>query len=152
MSRLVVACLLMFSLSMPAFAEPTASHIQAAEALLAATNMEKVLTDATNVTLTAQISANPTLVPFEGTMREFLGKYMGYQALKPDLVKLYADAFTESELKELTAFYNTPTGKKAINSMGDLMAKGAALGQQKVMEHQDELIQMIQKRAAELQQ
>ncbi len=36
------------------------------------------------------------------------------QALRQEVVKLYATAFTEQELKETLAFYRSPTGKKLL--------------------------------------
>lgn len=152
MRRLASVLLLALALAAPASAAPSAAHLAAAEELLLATDMKKVLSDAIDISMQAQLAANPALVPFEGVMREFLAKYMSWESLRPDMLNLYAEAFTEKELKQITAFYQTPAGRKAASLTPELMAKGSMIGQQKVLDHQAELMDMVQKRAVELQQ
>ena len=49
--------------------------------------------------------------------------------LKGKIIELYEESFTEPELRELIAFYSTPTGKKALSKLPELMQKGAVIGQ-----------------------
>ena len=72
-------------------------------------------------------------------MKQFLAKYMSWDSLKADMIKIYMDEFTESELGELNKFYQTPVGKKTVEKMPTLMSKGAQLGGQRVQEHMPEL-------------
>jgi hypothetical protein len=72
-------------------------------------------------------------------MKEFLGKYMSWDSLKADMVKIYMEEFTESELGELNKFYQTPVGRKTVEKMPVLMTKGAQLGGQRVQKHMPEL-------------
>ena len=76
---------------------------------------------------------------------------MSWKALRGDFAQLYAESFTEPELREVTAFYQTETGQKAIRLMPSLMARGMALGQQAVADHQADLEARIQKRVRELE-
>ncbi|MDQ7836741.1 MAG: DUF2059 domain-containing protein [Humidesulfovibrio sp.] len=46
------------------------------------------------------------------------------------LVPLYASTFTHEEVRELLAFYQSPTGKKAVASLPRLMVEGQKIGQQ----------------------
>ncbi len=46
----------------------------------------------------------------------------------------YSKTFTQSELKELTAFYSTPTGKKALASMPLLLKQGMTIGENLALE------------------
>jgi len=55
------------------------------------------------------------------------------------MAKIYMAEFSESELNELTKFYQTPLGKKTIQKMPALMAKGAEIGQKRVQKHLPEL-------------
>src|SRR4249920_1997335 len=77
-----------------------AARTQAA-ALLDQLNMQKVLDDSMVLSLDAQIKAQPALVPYRETMLEFFHKYMSYESLKPELVAVYEEAFSEQELSEL---------------------------------------------------
>jgi hypothetical protein len=72
-------------------------------------------------------------------MKAFLNKYMSWASLKDDMAKIYMAEFSESELNELTKFYQTPLGKKSIQKMPVLMTKGAEIGQKRVQEHLPEL-------------
>jgi len=120
-----------------------ASHRKAAESLLSSMNMDAALSETIDQTLQMQIKASPAIAPYEQEMKSFLKKYMSWPGLKDEMVKLYADAFTESELNELNKFYQTPLGKKTMQTLPGLMAKGAEIGQNKVQEHLPELQAII---------
>jgi hypothetical protein len=120
-----------------------ASHRKAAESLLSMMNMDAVMGAAIDQMLAMQIKQNPAIAPYETEMKSFLKKYMSWAGLKDDMIKIYADEFTEAELGELSAFYQTPLGKKTLQKMPTLMAKGAELGQRRVQEHLPELTAAI---------
>jgi hypothetical protein len=124
-----------------------ASHRAAAEALLGLMNMDKVMTESLDTMLQMQIKQNPAIAPYEPQMRAFFKKYMSWESLKEDMIKIYLAEFTEEELKELLKFYQTPVGKKTIQKMPSLLAKGAELGQQRVQQHLPELQEAIQEAA-----
>lgn len=67
------------------------------------------------------------------------------------MIDLYAEAFTETELEEIRAFYATPTGRKTIQLMPELMAKGAQIGSQRIQQNIQELEIMIRKETERLQ-
>ncbi len=123
-----------------------------AEALLKTLHMDTLLGQSMDQMLALQIQQNPAMAPYRTIMDQFLKKYMSYESLKPDMIKLYAQTFSTQELKDLNAFYQTPTGQKAIQTMPQLMAQGAQIGNAKVQEHLPELQQQIQAEAARLQQ
>jgi hypothetical protein len=119
------------------------SHRKAAEELLLATNIESQLRSSIDQSIALQIKVNPQLAPMRGVFDRFFAKYMSWDALKDDVISMYVDAFTEPELREITAFYQTPTGKKMVQKMPELMAKGMQLGVSRVQANQAELQQMI---------
>ncbi|WP_165768256.1 DUF2059 domain-containing protein [Hymenobacter amundsenii] len=121
----------------------SAGHRKAAEALLAATNSEQNLTLTVDRMLAGQIEQNPGMKSVEPEMRAYLTKYMSWAALKNEMVELYASAFTEKELKELTKFYLTPIGRKTIEQLPQLTVAGMEIGQRRMQEHLPELQQAI---------
>jgi hypothetical protein len=123
------------------------THRQAAEALLNLMDMDNLMNESIDQMLEMQVKQNPAIGPFKDEMKKFLSKYMSWSTMKGDMVKIYMAEFTEQELKELLAFYQTPLGKKTVAKMPKLMAKGAELGQQRVQEHLPELQKAIQERA-----
>lgn len=127
------------------------SHVAAAEELLDALHLDAVMAQAMDVMLKSQLQQHPELVKVEDVMRTFLAKYLSYDALKPELARIYMDAFSEKELREISSFYRTDTGRKAVALMPSLFQKGAALGSERVAQHLDELKAAVETRLKELQ-
>lgn len=122
-----------------------------AEALLDSVGMEVMLEKSIEQMLQVQLQQNPALMPYKDVMRKFLAKNMSYESLKPDFINLYAEAFTAKELRNINAFYKTPTGKKAIALMPQLMGKGAQIGAARVQNNIGELQQMIQEESKKIE-
>lgn len=127
-----------------------ASELQAAK-LLDTMNMDAVLGQAREQMLDIQLQQHPELLPFKGVINRFLEKHMSYKSLKPDMVKIYADAFTAGELQEINLFYSTATGQKAIEKIPSLMSQGAQIGAMRVQNNVVELQAMIEAEARRLQ-
>ena len=115
------------------------SHLKAAESLLRLMGMETLLSQSVDQMLAMQVQQNPALAPYQAQMKAFLSKYMSWASMKDDIAKLYTTEFSESELNELNKFYQTPLGKKTVQKMPALMAKGANLAQKRVQDHLPEL-------------
>ena len=124
-----------------------ASHRKAAETLLGLMDMESLLAQSVDQMVQIQAQQNPAIAPYQAEMKAFLGKYMSWASMKEDMAKLYVAEFTEPELNELVKFYQTPVGKKTIQRMPALMAKGAEIGQKRVQQHLPELQAAIQAKA-----
>jgi len=121
-----------------------ASHRAAAEEMLKEANTDKTMRAAIDTMLDAQLKANRALVPVKDVMKKFLIKHLSYEAVKDELIDLQVKEFTEEELKEIAAFYRSPTGKKFIEKQPLMMQKGAEIGMRRVQENSAELTQMIQ--------
>jgi hypothetical protein len=88
--------------------QPPPSHAQAAEELFRTMKIDTLMDQGIDTLVKAQVQQKPDLAAVEDVLRQFLGKYMRWDALKPQLVAIYTEAFTEAELREITAFYKTP--------------------------------------------
>ncbi len=126
-----------------AVAPLSVGHRKAAEALLVATNAGQNMALAIDQMLAGQIEQNPGMKAVEPEMRAYLTRYMSWAALKDEMVQLYASAFTEKELKQLTKFYLTPLGRKTIEQLPQITAAGMEIGQRRMQEHLPELQQAI---------
>lgn len=82
---------------------------------------------------------------FKVVMKSFMDKYYTYELLKPKLTKMYANEFTELELKDLIVFYSSPTGKKLAERFQSLTQKGMEIGMSTVKEHEQDLQEMMKK-------
>jgi uncharacterized protein len=120
------------------------THRHAAVELLDLMDQKRTLDSAMNTMLDVQTQANPSLAELRPVMRTFLQKHMSWDAIKDDFARIYVEAFSEPELRELIAFYKTPIGRKSIKLMPKLMEQGAQIGAKRVQEHMPELQQQIQ--------
>lgn len=121
----------------------TKSHRKAAEDLLTAMGVEAQMTKAIDTQLDAQAKMAPQLAAMKEPMKKFFDKYMSYASMKEDLITNYVDAFSEEDLKEITAFYKTPIGKKLVAKTPELTSKATELGTKRVSENQGELMKML---------
>jgi uncharacterized protein len=76
---------------------------------------------------------------------------MSFESILDDLVDIYREAFTEEELKQLTAFYSTPVGKKSIEKTPELFQKGGMIGSSRVQHNLIELQRMIEAESERLE-
>jgi hypothetical protein len=148
--KLLLPILMALSLLQPsALRADEVSHKKAAESLLALMGMETLLSQSVDQMLAMQVQQNPAVAPYQAQMKTFLSKYMSWSSLKDDMAQIYMTEFTEAELNDLTKFYQTPLGKKTVQKMPALMAKGAEMGQKRMQEHLPELQAAIQAAGAE---
>ncbi len=123
----------------------TPSHLKAAQDMLIVMEVPDHMTGSINNILKVQTANLPSnqQKAFSDAMKAFLSKYLSWDLIKNDMAKIYAAEFSEAEIKELTKFYQTPLGKKMVEKSPVLMQKGMMIGQQMVMTHQSELMDMI---------
>lgn len=115
-----------------------------AEKLLDNLGMEEILEQSITQSLDFQVQKNPELVPYVGVMKAFLAKHMSYESLKDDIVNLYSTTFSVQELKDISAFYSTETGKKTLQKLPELARISNQLGSDRVQENIEELHQMLE--------
>ncbi|MNM87556.1 hypothetical protein D3C81_997420 [compost metagenome] len=80
----------------------------------------------------APASKKAVLDSYQAKANAALDQAIGWKKLKPDMVKLYTTTFTESELKDLVAFYQSPLGKKVLEKMPQVTQQSAQLTQRKL--------------------
>ncbi|KQQ56891.1 hypothetical protein ASF84_06890 [Pseudomonas sp. Leaf127] len=138
--RATFAVLVLACASGQVFAD-TASHNASAETLLNLTNADKLATPmyAQAQQLFAQrfaeakapASKKALLETYQAKANTALDQAIGWNKLKPDMVRIYTNNFTEAELKELVSFYQSPLGKKVLSKMPELAQQSVMLVQTK---------------------
>jgi len=90
--------------------------------------------------------------------RGFFQENFNWETMKPKLAKIYADNYTEAELRDIIGFYQTPTGQKTIAKMPVLTQQSLVMSMSGVQANMPEfqrrvgaLIQEYQKKAAAAQ-
>jgi uncharacterized protein len=127
------------------------SQAAAVADLFAALKLKNEIQTLPDAMIQSEIERNPGLAPFRDLMVNWLKKYMTWQAMEPELTKLYGSSFTEAELKQMTAFYRTPAGQKTLHKMPELMQRTAMIGAQVSQPHSEELKKQMDARGEELQ-
>lgn len=114
--------------------------------LLAEAGVESAMTTMEGIMLRQQIELHPIIKPYEGVLREFFDKYISFEAMREDFAKLYTSRFSELQLRQIIAFYQTPAGRLAVQELPKVMEQAAALAKQRVEQHMPELKQMLSKK------
>ncbi|MDF1752835.1 MAG: DUF2059 domain-containing protein [Verrucomicrobiales bacterium] len=127
-----------------------AGAVAAAKTLLKVSEMETTIEKQYESALDSQMGQfrkmglnDASVQELKDEMIEFFKEVMPYSELEPELIKLYSTHFTESELKDLTDFYQTPTGKKALKLTPVLLGEGMKMGQKRVQDNMGKLQQRI---------
>ena len=126
------------------FANPLSTHEQAAKEMLDCMNLDENFSKSIDNMLDLQVQQNPALKDKRKAMKTFFDRYMSWASLEGDFIRIYKDAFTEEELKQLTAFYQTPVGQKSIQLMPEMMRKGGEIGNKRVQDNMPELVKLMQ--------
>jgi hypothetical protein len=109
-------------------------------------NMEKVMEVGIQEAINAQMQANPEMVKFKDIMLDFFSKHMSWKSVERGFVDDYMETFSQAEIEDMIAFYQTPTGKKTITTLPELMKRGSQHGMEKVQQNMPELLRMIEQR------
>jgi|SRR5215469_6544502 len=93
---------------------------------------------------TATPEQKKQIADFQQRVMDTVNGKIGWKALEPDFINLYASTYTEEELDGIVAFYKSPVGQKMIEKTPELTTKSTQITQQKMTELQPVLSQMVQ--------
>jgi hypothetical protein len=130
---------------------PVDSHRAAADELLQLMDVRQNMSAGVQNMVATMTRGNPKMEPFRDVILQWANTYMNWENFGPKLTQMYVESFSEPELRDLLAFYRTPTGKKALALMPEMSRRGMQLGSDIASEHATELRAMIAARAAELE-
>ncbi len=149
--RFVLSIILSMLPPVAAWAKEPSSHHSAVLELITVLNLEEQISQSSRVMIDTQIQANPQLADYRETMLAWIDQYLVWDVFEEDFIRLYMEAFSESEVQQLIAFYKTPIGQKALEKMPLLMEQGSTIGVDVARKHQGELQRMVAERRAELE-
>jgi hypothetical protein len=129
----------------PAAAQDGIRHELALQ-LLEAMHIPEQVQASLATAIATQVRLNPDVPGLQAALGEFLGRYVTWAALRDDYAAIYAGAFDEEELREMTAFYRTPAGQRLARAQPQLTLATARLGERLVRQHAAELQEIIIRR------
>jgi hypothetical protein len=129
---------LLFIFLIPALASADdASHRAAAGKLIEVVKTQETMRNAFVSSVDALVKGAPggTVSPAElaemkQATKDWFDQELDWNGMKSKLEDAYVKSFTEDELNQLTAFYQTPLGQKTLAQLPLVMQQAMAIGQQ----------------------
>lgn len=148
MRRIVYALGFVLALATPAAAQQarafTPSHMAVARELLQAVQIQKVSMAGVESMITEQIRTNPQMGRYREAMLAWAREIFSSEEAIDAFAALYADAFSEEDLRALLAFYRTPLGQRVATMQPIMATRGADLGRRLAEGKQADLIARLQ--------
>lgn len=141
MRTFVLWCGMMVS---PVALADSASTHQAAEELVHTMRLGEQMRAMVPALIENFSATKPQDPKFRQIMQQFFDTWFTAAELEPRIIEIYADTFTEDELKQYIRFYKTPAGQKLLEKSPELSARGMEVGRQIVTEHKADLIKLIE--------
>jgi hypothetical protein len=76
---------------------------------------------------------------FQAKVEGMVNETLGWKALEPDYIKLYADTYSEEEIDGILTFYKSPVGQTLLAKTPELTAKSGAIVQAKMVDFQPKM-------------
>ena len=119
------------------------SHLAVARQLVAAVHMIDAASVGMQVALDEQVRTHPMLAPYRGALMQWATELLSSEEAQNGFARLYAEEFTEDELRQILAFYQSPVGQKLASRQANLGRRGAEFGRTLAEEHQADLFKLL---------
>jgi len=116
------------------------ARLAAARELLELMHVQEAALAGMTVALDQQSQSNPALAPYRATMEEWARDLFDSEEARNAFAAVYAEAFSEPELREMIVFFRSPAGQRLAASQGALALQGAKVGQRLAETHQADLM------------
>ena len=156
MKRIVLLLVLVAYLPLNAHADEASRHAKAKEMLrllhtgqLLDQTMKRMMDQEAMATARNLVknTANPEdrakLDEFQKKISQLMDSQMGWKALEPDYVNMYANNFTDEQLDAIIAFYKSPAGVALVDKLPMLTSQAMQIAQLKMAAFQPQLRQML---------
>ncbi|MDD4341862.1 MAG: DUF2059 domain-containing protein [Kiritimatiellae bacterium] len=110
----------LLSVSAAKSAEPPAQDLGKINELLIITRVEETMTAAMVSILADLIATTPEWRVHDDILLDYTEEQVGWEALHPRIVALYAQLFTDADIQALIDFYTSPAGQKLLEATPDL--------------------------------
>ena len=155
MKRIALLLILVLCLPLTAHADEASRRAKAQE-MLGLLHMDRLLDQMMNnmldqmSTVTKQLGGRNVKPEDQTRVDEFQKKVfqliqsqMGWKALEPEYVDIYAKDFTDEQLDAILVFYKSPAGVALIEKLPTLTTQGTELAQARVATLMPQLKQLI---------
>jgi hypothetical protein len=123
---------------------PTPAALALADTLLREMDMDRVMQASALVGIDASAQQQPMMAQYREVMRAWAARYLTWAELGAPLARVYAETFTEAELRAFVAFYRTPAGRQLARLTPELTQRSAKVSAEVSTKHAPELLRMMQ--------
>ncbi len=118
--------------------------------------VEEMISTGMSQQMSQQFAGQPELLAKQKEIQSkaiaLLKEGMSWAALKGDFAKIYADTFSEEEIKGLIAFYKSPVGQAFVTKQPELMRGAMEVSQKRMMEMMPKLQALMESELAGLKE
>ena len=137
--------LIVASLARPSLAQDTsATHRDAVRQLIEVTHLREVTEKSMEAIMKSQMEQMPQLVPYEGVLKAFYKEQLDWRALEPEYTRIYLEVFTEKEVRDMVALYQTPLGRMMLAKTPVVIAKSNDFASRRVQAAMPQLMHRLQ--------
>ena len=126
--------------------EPPPARLALADTLMRELHADTLIHAAMKNSFDAMIRQQPALAMYRDVFDAWAAKYLTWNQFGPPMMRVYAQEFTDDELRTLIGFYATPVGQKLALAQPDLMRRGAEVGRSLGEKYAPQLQEMIRER------
>lgn len=163
MKKLFITIILGTVISIPAFAQPASKD--SIKQLLKITKSEQFLgqmspqisnmmhSSIEKFTQGKQLTTKQelALVNYSQELGKIMQEQLTWAKLEPEMIKIYAEEFTQEEIDGMIQFYKTPVGQSTIDKMPIVMQKSMQVGYKQMDAITPKIMQAAEKFAKEMQ-
>lgn len=145
-TRILLALLLFAPIAAHADPPPTAGKQAKAEELLQLTHMDQLMSQmldqmtarmkATSDQQAASLHMTPEqktiYQDYQQKLNQLLTSYLNWDKMKPVMVQVYAETYTDEELDGILTFYRSPAGQAMVAKSPQLMTKSMSVMMQQM--------------------
>lgn len=163
MKKLFITLILGTIISIPAFAQPSSKD--SVKELLKITKSEQFLgqmspqinnmmhSSIEKLTRGKKLTTKQelALVNYSQELGKIMQEELTWAKLEPEMIKIYAEEFTQEEVDGMIQFYKTPVGQSTIDKMPIVMQKSMQVGYKQMDAITPKIMQAAEKFAKEMQ-
>ena len=130
--------------ALAAQASTAASHRAAVHRLFEVTRMRVMTEQTSEAIIQTQLQQMPQLAPYANVLRDFYREQTSWTSIEPEVTQLYVEVFTEPEIRELIAFYQTPLGQKMLTKLPALTTRANQITSARLQAAMPKLVERLQ--------
>ena len=161
--KIIATFIIAVAISIPAFAQPASN--QSVKELLKITKSEQFLgqmsqqmnsmmhSNMDKITQGKKLTTKQELamINYSQELGKIMQEELTWAKLEPEMIKIYAEEFTQEEINGMIQFYKTPVGQSMIDKMPIVMQKSMQVGYKRMDSVTPKIMQAAEKLAKEMQ-